>query len=129
MMKYKFILERSRTGYSAFEEKMPIYTTGGTLLDVKMNALAAVNLFEEENDQKPSNLVDIELSIDFKQFFEYYKVINAKHLAKRIGMNETLLSQYVTGKKKPSPKQVERIAEGLHEIGQELTELKLLANG
>ena len=73
--------------------------------------------------------MDIELSIDFKQFFEYYKVINAKHLAKRIGMNETLLSQYVTGKKKPSPKQVERIAEGLHQIGQELTELKLLDNG
>jgi hypothetical protein len=128
-MRYKFILERSGTGYSAFEEKMPIYTTGGTLYDVKMNALAAVNLFEEEYDLESSDLMDIELSIDFKQFFEYYKVINAKHLAKRIGMNETLLSQYVTGKKKPSLKQVERIAEGLHEIGEELTELKLLAKG
>ena len=51
-MRYKFILERSDTGYSAFEEKMPIYTTGGTLYDVKMNALAAVNLFEEEYDQR-----------------------------------------------------------------------------
>ena len=64
--------------------------------------------------------------IDFKQFFEFYKVINAKHLAHRIGMNESLLSQYVTGKKKPSKKQIERIIDGLHEIGKELMEITLV---
>ncbi|MFN8320315.1 MAG: hypothetical protein U0V54_12930, partial [Saprospiraceae bacterium] len=71
-------------------------------------------------------LKSIELELDFKQFFEYYKVINAKHLAGRIGMNETLLSQYVNGIKKPSKKQVNRIVDGLHEIGRELMELTLV---
>ena len=31
------------------------------------------------------------------------------HLAQRIGMNETLLSQYVNGKKNPSKRQIKRI--------------------
>ena len=73
----------------------------------------------------PPHLI-IHFEIDFKQFFEYYKVINSKHLAKRIGMNESLLSQYVNGKKQPSKKQIERIIDGLHEIGKELTELILV---
>ena len=41
-------------------------------------------------------------------------------------MNETLLSQYVNGIKKPSKKQVNRIVDGLHEIGRELMELTLV---
>ena len=37
-----------------------------------------------------------------------------------------LLSQYVNGKKNPSKKQVNRIVDGLHEIGKELLELTLV---
>jgi len=48
------------------------------------------------------------------------RIINAKFLAKRIGMNETLLSQYVQGTKKPSAKQTGKILNGIHEIGKEL---------
>jgi DNA-binding transcriptional regulator YdaS (Cro superfamily) len=69
---------------------------------------------------------DIKFEIDFKQFFKYYKVINAKFLAEKIGMNATLLSQYVSGTKKPSPKQTEKILSGIHQIGQELSEINLL---
>lgn len=47
-------------------------------------------------------------------------------LSERIGMNHTLLSQYANGRKKPSPKQKERIMEGIHEIGRELTEISLM---
>ena len=91
-----------------------------------LNALEAVNLFEEDSNKKQSSANDLQFEIDFKQFFEYYKVINSKHLAQRIGMNETLLSQYVNGKKNPSKQQIERIIGGLHEIGKELTELILV---
>jgi hypothetical protein len=41
-------------------------------------------------------------------------------------MNATLLSQYVSGTKKPSPKQTEKILSGIHQIGQELSEINLL---
>jgi transcriptional regulator with XRE-family HTH domain len=125
-MKYKFVIERSKTGYSAYEKRMPIFTYGDTIREMQMHALEAVNLYEEELDRDPATLNNLSFEIDFKQFFDYYKVINSKHLAKRIGMNESLLSQYVTGKKNPSKKQVERIIDGLHEIGKELTELVLV---
>ena len=125
-MGYKFIIERSKTGYSAYEKKKPIFTTGKSIHELRLNALEAVNLFEEDSNKKQSSANDLQFEIDFKQFFEYYKVINSKHLAQRIGMNETLLSQYVNGKKNPSKRQIERIIDGLHEIGQELTELILV---
>lgn len=125
-MKYKFVIERSKTGYSAYEKNSPIFTYGDTIHEMRLNALEAVNLYEEEFDNKPSTINNLSFEIDFKQFFDYYKVINSKYLAKRIGMNESLLSQYVNGKKNPSKKQVERIIDGLHEIGKELTELVLV---
>jgi predicted RNase H-like HicB family nuclease len=126
-MKYKFLIEKTKTGYSAYELKSPIYTTGTTIHELRINALEAVNLYEEDlKRKKQTKISELQFEIDFKQFFEYYKVINSKHLAKRIGMNESLLSQYVNGKKKPSKKQVERIIDGLHEIGKELTELVLV---
>ena len=121
----KFIIEKTKTGYSAYCADKPIFTSGKTIHELQLNVLEASNLYLDEFG-KDITMDKIELEIDFKQFFEYYKIINAKHLAKRIGMNETLLSQYVNGIKKPSKKQVHRIVEGLHEIGKELMELTLV---
>lgn len=125
MKTYRFIIEKTTTGYSAFCETNPIYTSGRTILELQRNALEATNLFLEDSTKKISRK-NIDFEIDFKQFFEYYKVINSKHLAIRIGMNETLLSQYVNGKKKPSKKQINKIVEGLNGIGKELMELSLV---
>lgn len=61
-----------------------------------------------------------------QSFFEFYKVINAKALSERIGMNQSLLAQYITGKKKPSPTQTERILKGVQQIGRELAEIRFL---
>lgn len=124
MKVYKFTIERSKTGYSAFEANEPIFTTGKTVLELQSNAMEATNFFLEES--KIAYKPKLEFEIDFKQFFEYYKIINSKHLAVRIGMNESLLSQYVNGKKKPSKKQIDRIVDGLHEIGKELIESSLV---
>ena len=125
MKTYKFIIERTSTGYSAFCKLYPIYTSGRTILELQNNAFEAVNLFLESSNRKVQRR-NIDFEIDFKQLFEYYKVINSKHLAIRIGMNQSLLSQYVNGKKKPSKKQIERLVEGLNEIGKELMELSLV---
>lgn len=65
--------------------------------------------------------------VDLTSVFEVFPVINVKALSGRLGMNYTLISQYATGKKKPSAKQAEKIMEGIHEIGRELSELTLIA--
>ncbi|HLP75139.1 MAG TPA: hypothetical protein VK155_19710 [Bacteroidales bacterium] len=123
--KIKMMVEKTDTGFSAFSENYPIYTTGKNIPELINNAIEASNLcFEEDGIEiKQENL---KFEIDFKQFFQYFKVINAKFLASKIGMNPTLLSQYVQGRKKPSDAQTEKILLGIHQIGQELSEINLI---
>jgi len=119
------ILEKTDTGFSAYAADYPVYTTARTLAELLDNAFEATNLyFEEENIQLTHE--NIKFEIDFKQFFKYYRVLNSKFLAGRIGMNPTLLSQYVQGHKKPSDKQRDKILSGIHQIGQELSEINLI---
>lgn len=126
--KIKIIVERTDTGFSAFAEDYPVFTTGRTVPELTDNALEAANLyFEEEGIALNHN--NLKFEIDFKQFFQHYKVINAKFLAEKIGMNPSLLSQYVKGHKKPSDKQTEKILGGIHQIGQELAEINLIYQG
>ncbi len=127
MAKKKIILtvEKTDTGFSAYAKDYPIFTTGKSIPELINSAYEATEFyFEDEKVKADAN--DIQFEIDFKQFFKYYKVINAKFLAEKIGMNATLLSQYVSGTKKPSRKQSEKILSGIHQIGQELSGINLL---
>jgi predicted RNase H-like HicB family nuclease len=122
--KVVFIVEKTDTGYSAYASDNPVYTTGASFSELLINATEAYNLYLEDTSLKIDEN-NIKLEIDLKQFFQHYRVINAKFLARRIGMNETLLSQYVHGRKKPSSKQTRRILLGIQEIGRELSNIHL----
>jgi predicted RNase H-like HicB family nuclease len=123
--KIKMILEKTDTGFSAFSEEYPIYTTGRTIPELMNNALEAANFcFEDDNVIIAQE--NLKFDVDFKQFFQYYRVINARFLAVKIGMSPSLLSQYVQGRKKPSEAQTEKILLGIHQIGQELSEINLI---
>lgn len=125
--KIKLIVEKTDTGFSAFSGDLPIFTTGKTVAELLQNAKEATDLYFE--DQKIEiGLEQIQFDVDFKQFFKYFKVLNARHLAEKIGMNPTLLSQYVQGHKKPSAIQTQKILQGIHQIGQELSEVNLIYN-
>ena len=123
--KIKMIVEKTDTGFSAYAEDFPIFTTGKTVPELINNAYEAAQLFLEEENIKISH-ENIKFEIDFKQFFQYYKVLNSKFLAEKIGMNPTLLSQYVQGHKKPSENQTAKILTGIHQIGQELSDMNLI---
>lgn len=123
--KIVLILEKTDTGFSAYALDYPIFTTGKTISELLDNAFEAANLYFEEEEILISH-ENIRFEIDFKQFFQYYRVLNSKFLAERIGMNPTLLSQYVQGRKKPSDNQRDKILLGIHQIGQELSEINLI---
>ena len=123
--KIKLTVEKTETGFSAFTDDYPIFTTGRTIPELIDNAFEASNLYFEDEGLKLTH-ENLKFEIDFKQFFQYYKVLNSKFLADRIGMNPTLLSQYVQGHKRPSDKQTEKILFGIHQIGQELSEINLI---
>ena len=122
--KITMTVEKTNTGFSAYSNNYSIYTTGRTIPELINNAFEAAELFFEGQDVQLAHS-DIKFEIDLQQFFQYYKVLNAKFLAEKIGMNATLLSQYVQGHKKPSKKQTDKILAGIHQIGQELSGLNL----
>lgn len=123
-----FVVEKTPDGYSAYSEdfeKFPVGTTGKHISELKENILNALNLYQEHISGTLFNGDDITIKYDLPQVFEFYKEINAKALANRVGMNQTLLSQYVNGSKKPSEKQVNKILEGIKSLGRELYELEI----
>jgi predicted RNase H-like HicB family nuclease len=125
MRKIEMIVERTNTGYCAYAGKYSVYTTGKDFFELKANMLEALNLYFEEEGKVISEH-DIKVSLDLPQFFEFYKVINAKALSKRIGMNQSLLAQYIKGIKKPSAIQTRRILQGVQQVGKELAEMQFL---
>jgi hypothetical protein len=125
MKKIEITVEKTATGYSAFTDEMNVYTTASDINGLYTNLIEALNFSLEEKGIQVT-IEDLRLKLDLPQFFRYYKVLNANFLAKRIGMNPALLSQYVHGKKKPSLKQTEKIIDGIQRIGQELVDIKLV---
>lgn len=100
-MKIEMIVERTKTGYSAYAEKYPVYTVGGSLEELNANIIEALNLhFAGKGRILTEN--DLKITLDLPQFFEFCKVINAKVFSERTGMNQSLLAQYIKSIRKPS---------------------------
>lgn len=55
-----------------------------------------------------------------QRFFLSHKEINVAEFARSIGMNATLLRNYINGFKKPSAEREKVILEHIHSLGQEL---------
>jgi hypothetical protein len=114
-------------GYSATSKIRGnfIGTQGDNFEELKNNVLEAVNLAFEESEVF-YGADEIKYTLDLASFFNFYKVINARALSERIGMNQSLLAQYISGKKKPTAAQKQRILKGIHQIGKELSEIRFL---
>jgi len=123
--KLKIIVEKTATGYSAYSERYPVYTTGKSVKELVNNLVEAFNFYFKEAEKEIAiNASSLAMSFSIPSLFELYP-INVKHFAERVGINYTLLSQYVQGRKKPSEKQTEKIVEGLQEVGKELSQVQL----
>ncbi len=46
-------------------------------------------------------------------------------VAKQIGINASLMRQYIAGQKQPSKTRVEQIQEGIRSIGKQLSDISL----
>ena len=127
--KVKMTITKEETGYSAHAKigKDFIATQGETFEELKEMIREAVDLtFLPAGEAGEGQDIAIEFEYDLESFFDFYKVINAKALSERIGMNQSLLAQYIKGKKKPSPSQTKRILKGVQQIGRELSEARFL---
>ena len=112
------------SAYTTFKDNF-IGTQGEDFDELKQNIIEAVNLaFQDDNFIFSTE--EIILKLDLQSFFEFYKVLNVKALSERIGMNQSLLAQYISGTKKPSATQTKRILSGVQQVGKELAAIQFL---
>lgn len=125
--KMKITVTKEDTGYSAnaLVNGCFIATEAEAFEELKANVLEAVNLTFEDKGFAYT-IDEIKFEYDLESFFDFYKVINAKALSERIGMNQSLLAQYIKGIKKPSVVQTKRILNEVQQIGRELSEARFL---
>ena len=69
----------------------------------------------EYEDAEPSAL---------QRFFLTHKEINVAEIARSMGLNPTLLRNYINGFKKPSKEREQEILEKIHEIGERFVEAR-----
>jgi hypothetical protein len=126
--KIKVTITKETIGYSAhtLAKNNFIATEAETFEELLKNLLEAIN-FSFENVGFAYSIDEIQFSYDLESFFDFYKVINAKALSERIGMNQSLLAQYIKGIKKPSSSQIKKILMGVQQIGRELSEVQFIS--
>lgn len=127
------IVEKSDTGFSAYLRDVDgVVATGATLDEVKVNMESGVNFhiegLKEFGEEVPTELQGeyrFEYAIDFETLFGWLNnVITKSGVSKISGLNQSLVSQYAVGIKKPSPKQLRKVEKGLHEFGSMLQSIQ-----
>lgn len=125
MKKYKLIIEKSVDTYWGQVEELPsVFSSGDSIASLLRNTEEAIELYFEEIEEKKPKL-RFDLVMDIQEFFKVNEFINITSLAKRIGMNSSLLRQYSKGIKFPSLEQVSKIEKAIKQIGEELSNTEL----
>ena len=134
MKKVLVILEKAENNYSAFIAELEgCVVTGATIQDIKKNVNETVAFHLEGMKDEQLEIPDVfegeyeyEFKIDVNSLFEWFSGILTKSgLARLTGMNQSLISQYANGIKKPSAKQTAKIQKAIHGFGKELLEVQL----
>ena len=129
MKTYKLIIEKGEDGFwGRIEYNDSLITSFGESIDhLRSSMREAMELYFEDSS-KPIPNYDFELVMDIQEFFLINDFINISTLAKRIGMNSSLLRQYAKGIKFPSLKQVNKIENAIRKIGKQLSSTELQPN-
>lgn len=123
------IAEKTNTGYSAYMPEVPgVIAVGDTFNQLRDNISEAVVLYIEASREYRKEIPDALASkyklvykFDIEAFLEWLSgVMSQKGLSDIANMNETLISQYARGVKKPGPKQLKRIETALHKFADDL---------
>lgn len=60
------------------------------------------------------------------ELFARFPELNVRQIARAMGINETLMQQYVNGKKRPSFERALEIEDYLHKLGRELSQTNVI---
>ena len=117
--------------YNTTGDMVQLIGTGDTVAEAKtdfMNSIEEIiESYKEDAQPVPVELTEQpEFYFDVSSLFEYYSVINVSAFAKMVGINDSLLRQYKRGGTYISEAQLGKIEAGIHQLGQELSSLRLV---
>lgn len=93
--------------------------------DFKNSYAEMKELYQEKN--KSFEEVEFVFVYDIPSFLQYFsKYLSLAGIERLTGVNQTQLSHYISGFRKPSKKTAEKIETALHEFGKELSQVEFV---
>jgi predicted RNase H-like HicB family nuclease len=128
MGKLTVTIAKGDTNYGAWiEEAAGIYGQGDTVEEAKQNLNEGLLLYKKHNATLPPALqgeVEFEYKFDVPSFLTHYATVFTKSSLERMtGINQTQLSHYVSGFRKPSPRVAVKMDRAIHSLAQELQQV------
>ena len=132
-MKLNVTIEKQSDGtyiaYNTNIDGLSLFGTGNTVSEAKEdfnNSMIEVAETYEENKVPKCLKTTPVFKFDLASLFEYYSMLNISAFARFVGINTTLMRQYKQGNTYISEKQLQKIEDGIHKLGNEFSNLKLV---
>jgi predicted RNase H-like HicB family nuclease len=125
----KIVIEKSSDFFDAYADNCEgIYGAGNTVEEAKQNVMDGLRLFIKYNKNNLPKLLQedyiVEFHFDIPSFLKHYSAIFTKSALQRMtGINQTQLSHYASGFRKPSKKTVNKIDTAIQGLSRELSQV------
>lgn len=83
---------------------------------------------QDFHDLSPSK-VEFEFAHDLTAVFSEKTYLNLSVVAQKLRINRSLMAQYASGNKFPSPERARAIEDAIHDLGRDLLKLRIAVNG
>lgn len=130
-MEVKVYIELGNDGtYGAYIPDNPLsfgaIGEGNTVEEAKQDFLNVVEAYKADGEDVPSDVI-FSFNYDIPSFLSYYSSkFSLAGLERITGVAQGQLSHYVTGRRNPSRKTVEKIQKALNKFGEELSHVNLV---
>ncbi len=125
------IIERNEDSFFAYATQIDGCVAGGTTYTkVKKNLEEIINLIIEDDPELQVQYKDgfkLKFEVNLESVFDLLPEINISQLAKLGNLNPGLLRQYVSGSKKASEAQTQRVMEAINKLAIKLSSISLRA--
>ena len=126
-MKVKVSVYKSDDGTYWCHTEKEVYGTGlngsgNTVSEAKLDLFSCLESAKEDyiSQGKDPNPVEFEYVYDLQSFFEYFSVFNVTEVARRAGINPTLMRQYTSGVKKAGEKTYAKLSACISDIKKDM---------
>jgi predicted RNase H-like HicB family nuclease len=133
-MKVTVVIEQNSKGrYSAYISDKRIKfgvlgegkTVDETIEDFKIGYEEIKETYQSEAKEFPE--LEFDFRYDIASFLSAYSgILSLAGMSRLTGLNQGLLSHYVTGRKKPTKKTVSKISDAVHRFGESLHQINFI---